>query len=94
MIRINLLPVRELKAKVARRQEGEEGIHSIYLSGGSAKVPGLSSVLSEKLEVPVQLSDPFSGFTIARNIDRDYLSESALSLAVGVGLAIRRPGDK
>jgi len=57
-------------------------------------VPGLSSVLSEKLEVPVQLSDPFSGFTIARNIDRDYLSESALSLAVGVGLAIRRPGDK
>ena len=73
---------------------GEEGIHSIYLSGGSAKVPGLSSVLSEKLEVPVQLSDPFSGFTIARNIDRDYLSESALSLAVGVGLAIRRPGDK
>jgi len=73
---------------------GEEGIHSIYLSGGSAKVPGLSAVLSEKLEVPVQLSDPFRGFSVARNIDTDYLKESALSLAVGVGLSIRRPGDK
>ena len=72
----------------------EEGIHSVYLSGGSAKVPGLCSLLGEKLGVPVQLAEPFRGFNVARNIDKDYLSESALVLAVGAGLSIRRLGDK
>ncbi len=73
---------------------GEEGIHNIYLSGGSAKVVGLCSVLGEKLGVNVQLSEPFRGFSVERNIDRDYLNESALALAVGAGLAVRRLGDK
>lgn len=72
----------------------EEGIHSIYLSGGSAKVPGLCALLGEKMGVPAQLSEPFRGFSVARNIDKDYLAESALLLAVGAGLSIRRPGDK
>ena len=72
----------------------EEGIHSIYLSGGSAKVPGLCALLGEKMGVPVQLAEPFRGFTVARNIDKDYLADSALLLAVGAGLCIRRPGDK
>ena len=72
----------------------EEGIHSIYLSGGSAKVPGLCALLGEKMGVPVQLAEPFRGFNVARTIDKDYLAESALLLAVGAGLSIRRPGDK
>lgn len=72
----------------------EEGIHSIYLSGGSAKVPGLCALLGEKMGVPVQLAEPFRGFSLARSIDKDYLTESALVLAVGAGLSIRRPGDK
>jgi len=72
----------------------EEGIHSIYLSGGSAKAPGLSRLIQEKLGVPVHLSEPFRSFTVAKHIDRDYLQESATALAVGAGLAIRRPGDK
>ncbi len=73
---------------------GEEGIHSIYLSGGSAKAAGLCQVLKDKPGVPVELSEPFRGFNVAKNIDRDYLNESALALAVGAGLAIRRHGDK
>lgn len=72
----------------------EEGINTIYLSGGSAKVAGLSPLLGEKLGVPVQLAEPFRGFSVARNIDKDYLTKSALVLAVGAGLSIRRPGDK
>lgn len=72
----------------------EEWIHSIYLSGGSAKVPGLCQFLGEKMGVPVHLAEPLRGFNVARNIDKGYLAESALVLAVGVGLAIRRPGDK
>jgi type IV pilus assembly protein PilM len=72
----------------------EEGIHKIYLSGGSAKVPGLSRILAERLGVEVELSEPFRGFNVSKNIDRDYLADSALALAVGAGLSIRRPGDK
>jgi type IV pilus assembly protein PilM len=72
----------------------EEGIHKIYLSGGSAKVPGLSAILGARLGVEVNLIDPFRGFSLARSIDKDYLADSAPALAVGAGLAIRRPGDK
>ncbi len=72
----------------------EEGIHSIYVSGGGARIPGLCSLLGGRLGVPVQLAEPFRGFSVARNVDKDYLAESALVLAVGVGLCIRRPGDK
>lgn len=72
----------------------EEGIHKIYLSGGSAKVPGLSRILAERLGVEVELSEPFRGFNVSKNIDRDYLADSAPALAVGAGLSIRRPGDK
>ncbi|MEE9144164.1 MAG: type IV pilus assembly protein PilM [Candidatus Binatia bacterium] len=72
----------------------EEGIHNIYLSGGCAKVAGLCPILGERLGVPVEPVDPFRGINVAKHIDKDYLTESALALAVGVGLAIRRPGDK
>ena len=77
-----------------RHMADEGGIHKIYLSGGSAKTPGLARIIGEKLGVEVELIDPFRGFSIARGIDADDLAESASALAVGAGLAIRRPGDK
>lgn len=72
----------------------DEGIHSVYLSGGGAKVPGLPQLLEKRLAVPVQLCDPFHGFALGKNVDKDYIADSGLVLAIGAGLAIRRPGDK
>ena len=72
----------------------EEGVHRFYLSGGGAKVPGLCPLFAERMGVPVQLSEPFRGFGMSKSIDRGYLADSALALAVGVGLSIRRPGDR
>jgi len=96
-----LQPAAETLAEDIRRNlslygavASEEGIRTIYLSGGSAKIRILPSVMEEKLGVPVQLADPFRGFQLEKNIDRAYLTESASQLGVGVGLAIRRPGDK
>ncbi|MDH3444546.1 MAG: pilus assembly protein PilM, partial [Deltaproteobacteria bacterium] len=63
-------------------------------SGGGARVRGLSGVLEEKLGVPVKLADPFRGFKMDKKINVEYLQESAPQFGVGVGLAIRRPGDK
>jgi type IV pilus assembly protein PilM len=72
----------------------EEGIRTIYLTGGGAKVAGLTSVMEETLRVPVQLAEPFRNFRISKNIDRAFLTEVEPLLGVAVGLAIRRPGDK
>jgi type IV pilus assembly protein PilM len=72
----------------------EDGIRTIYLSGGGARLRGLCGVLEEKLGVPVKLADPFRGFKLDKKINAEYLQQSASQFGVGVGLAIRRPGDK
>jgi type IV pilus assembly protein PilM len=72
----------------------EEGIRTIYLSGGGAKVVGLTSIIEEKLGVPVQLAAPLRNFRVSKSIDKTSLAEVAPLLGVAAGLAIRRPGDK
>jgi type IV pilus assembly protein PilM len=69
-------------------------ISSIYLSGGSAQVPGLAPAMSERLQVPVEIADPFRLLTISRQADTEFIRQNAATLAVSVGLATRRPGDK
>jgi type IV pilus assembly protein PilM len=72
----------------------DESISTIYLSGGAAAVPGLRQMLTERLEVPVQMANPFGKVTVGRGIDRQALDREAASFAVAVGLGVRRPGDK
>lgn len=72
----------------------EEHISTVYLSGGSAPLPGLASAMSERLQVPVEISDPFRLLTIGRHVDEQFIRQHASELAVCVGLATRRPGDK
>jgi len=72
----------------------EDGIRNIYLTGGGAKVAGLTTVMHERLGVPVQLAEPFRNFRVNKNVDKATLAELAPLLGVAVGLAIRRAGDK
>ena len=74
--------------------EDGEGLKSICLSGGSANLPGLATILQDKMAVPVSLVEPFRGFTVNKKIDRFYLTEAGPLFAVAAGLSIRRPGDK
>lgn len=71
-----------------------DGLKAIYLSGGGAKLAGLRALLEQRMVVPVKMSEPFRGFNVGKNIDRDYLLDSAPYFAVGAGLSIRRPADK
>jgi type IV pilus assembly protein PilM len=64
------------------------------LTGGGAKLSGLTSVMHERLGVPVELADPFRNFRVNKSVDRGSLAELAPLLGVAVGLAIRRIGDK
>ena len=72
----------------------EEQISSVYLSGGTAQLPGLAASVGERLQVPVEVSNPFRSLSIGRHVDEEFITHHASSLAVSVGLATRRPGDK
>ena len=72
----------------------EEPIGAVYLSGGTAQLPGLASAIGARLQVPVEIVNPFRSVDIGRQVDTEFLSHHAPSLAVSVGLATRRPGDK
>ena len=72
----------------------EEQISSVYLSGGTAQLPDLASAVSTRLQVPVEVCNPFRSLNIGRHVDEDFIEHYASSLAVSVGLATRRQGDK
>ncbi len=73
---------------------GADRVDSIMLSGGSAKVIHLDDVLKDKFGLPVEMLNPFrSIFTDDRVVDAAWLSENAPSLAVAVGLGVRRIGE-
>jgi len=69
-------------------------IHRVVLSGGCARLPDLSSYLSQALALPVEIANPFRGITADRKkFDPEYLAFVAPQMAVGVGLALREPDD-
>jgi type IV pilus assembly protein PilM len=72
----------------------EDQINAVYLSGGSAHLPGLTEAMNERLQIPVSLSDPFRALSISRQADEKFVRDHASALAISVGLATRRPGDK
>lgn len=72
----------------------EEQVSAIYLSGGTAQLPHLAVSMSERLQIPVEVSNPFRSLSVSRHIDEAFLHQHASALAVSVGLATRRPGDK
>ena len=76
------------------RSDAEEPLSAVYLSGGTAATEGLAAQLSERLETPVELANPLERVTLARGIDADFVKQNAAALAVTIGLAARRPGDK
>ncbi|HSB36822.1 MAG TPA: pilus assembly protein PilM, partial [Thermoanaerobaculia bacterium] len=73
---------------------GAERVDSIMLSGGGAKVAHLDDVLKEKFGLPVEGLNPFRSIaTDERAVDAAWLSENAPSLAIAVGLGVRRIGE-
>ena len=65
-------------------------VQKILISGGGSKLAGLVEELSSKLELPVEVLDPFRQIKVdTRKFDPDYLSEIMPEMAVAVGLAVR-----
>jgi type IV pilus assembly protein PilM len=72
-----------------------ESATKIMLTGGSSRVPGLQELLAERFGVPVEMFNPFQAIQVnEKHFPPERLQELAPNLAVAVGLALRRVGDK
>ena len=73
----------------------EDEISRIYLSGGSARVPGLTRIIQDKTGLPVELINAFRRVEVnEKEFNTAFLEEVAPMASVAVGLAMRRSGDK
>ena len=89
---------RELSLEVQRTFDyfastaDSERIGKIVLSGGCATLAGLTEFLSSTWGIPVETARPFD--RIDAGAYAGDVAAAGASLAVAVGLALRRPGDK
>jgi type IV pilus assembly protein PilM len=74
---------------------GEGRITKVWLSGGGAKTAMLTDAVSQRLDIPVEILNPFLKVKVnEKEFDPDYLQEIGPLVTVAMGLAIRRLGDK
>lgn len=74
----------------ATSEDEQMVVGKILISGGGSKLKGLAEELSSKLELPVEVLDPFRNIKVdTKKFDPDYLSEIMPEMAVAVGLAVR-----
>jgi type IV pilus assembly protein PilM len=72
-----------------------EKIDRIMLSGGASRAEGFTEMLSERFEAPVEPFDPFRKIAFdTKKFKSESASDIAPTVAVAVGLALRRGGDR
>ncbi len=84
------------RAQAYLRTAGEAGpISRIMLCGGSSMTPGVPEFLNRRFGVPAEIADPLSriAYDPALFAGQDVKRVAPL-LTVGIGLALRRLGDK
>lgn len=74
---------------------GVEGIKHILLSGGGAMIPGIAAELGQRLGIETEIANPFKKIICNKRIsNKETAARVGPLAAVGVGLALRRLGDK
>ncbi len=71
-----------------------ENIDEIILSGGVALTRDFPSSLSTRVGINVNIAKPFKNIEIPDTFDKKSLENAAPLVAVAVGLALRKVGDK
>ncbi len=73
----------------------EDEIRGVFLSGGTARVPGLARAIQEKTGLAVELVNAFRRVEInEKDFNVDFLTEVGSMASVAVGLAMRRSDDQ
>jgi type IV pilus assembly protein PilM len=72
-----------------------EKIGKLFLSGGGSKIKDFDATLQQQIGIPVEIANPFKKVEYSgKNFDLEYLREIGPIMAVGVGLASRKVGDR
>jgi type IV pilus assembly protein PilM len=72
-----------------------EKIGRLYLSGGGSKIKDFDIIVQQQIGIPVEVVNPFKRIDYSgRDFDLEYLREIGPIMAVGVGLASRKVGDR
>ncbi len=78
-----------------RSTTGSEQVSRILVSGGCARIGNFTSVLGQRIEIPVETTNPFKNIKVdPKRFNPALLQEAGPQSAIAVGLAIRRPGDR
>jgi type IV pilus assembly protein PilM len=77
-----------------RSSVSDEEVDKIVLSGGAAMINEFSSLMGERIGIPVEVANPFRKIEIPGKMNVDFVNEMAPIAAVAVGLALRREGDR
>ena len=64
-------------------------IGTIYLSGGTAALKGLASMVQQELGMTTRIADPVTGMDIAQNVAVTAIKRNANNLMIAMGLALR-----
>ena len=65
-------------------------VHHIFISGGSATIPGLPEVVGERTQVNTLVANPFVGMEVSSKVRQAQLTVDSPALLVACGLALRR----
>jgi len=78
-----------------RSTYGGEYIKHILLSGGSALIPGIAGDLSQRLGIEAEIVNPFRKIDYNQKaLDPETIERIGPIAAVGIGLALRKVGDR
>jgi len=71
-----------------------EDISEALLSGGCALMSNFTSMIAERTGIETRIAEPLRNIRIPKKIDTAYIEEMAPMMAVAVGLALRKQGDR
>lgn len=71
-----------------------EDINEVLLSGGCALMKNFASMIQDKSGIETRVAEPFRNIKIPKRFDTSYIEEMAPMMAVAVGLALRKQGDR
>ncbi len=71
-----------------------EDISEVVLSGGCALLKDFPVMIAERSGIETRVAEPFRNIKIPKKFDRTYIEEMAPIMAVAVGLALRKQGDR
>ena len=72
----------------------DANVTRVCLAGGTAKVAALHRAIERRSRLTVEVIDSWKQIEIDPGLDRGYLAAHSPEALVGLGLALRSPGDK